>query len=111
MHPSSIQVWAALNEETLAYLKAELDFFDDVTNVSGKLYPVPKDERKSAAVNFVREVHCELPSVQQFCPCTQQCHSLESIVWCRRSAFPEMHHVLAVGGEICLRGSILFVNF
>lgn len=72
-------MWAALNEETLAYLKAELDFFDDVTNVSGRLYPVPKDERKSAAVNFVREVRYEVPSVQQLCSCSQQCHSERGI--------------------------------
>ena len=37
--------------------------------------------------------------------------SAESMVWCRSSAFPEMHHVLAVGGEICLEGSILFASF
>jgi len=39
------------------HLKAESAFFNDVTAVSGKLYPVPKDERKAAAVNFLSEIH------------------------------------------------------
>ena len=40
----------------LEFLKAELDFFDTVTNISGALYPVPKDERKGAAVERARQV-------------------------------------------------------
>ena len=52
-----IQVWSSLTPEILAYLKAELEFFDKVTNVSGKLYPVPKDERRTAAAELVRQVH------------------------------------------------------
>ena len=38
------------------YVRAELDFFEAVTSVSGKLYAVPKDERKAAAVAVVKQV-------------------------------------------------------
>ena len=38
------------------YVRAELDFFEAVTSVSGKLYAVPKDERKAAAVSIVKQV-------------------------------------------------------
>jgi len=38
------------------HLDAESDFFDDVTAVSGKLYPIPKDERKAAAVGFLSQI-------------------------------------------------------
>ena len=48
-------MWSSLPPATLEHLKAELDFFDKVTNVSGQLYPVPKDERKAAAVRLVRQ--------------------------------------------------------
>jgi len=37
-------------------LQAELDFFDDVTDVSGQLYKVPKDQRKGAAVDILRKL-------------------------------------------------------
>lgn len=37
-------------------LMAEIEYFEAVTDVSGKLYPVPKEERKSAAVRFVEEI-------------------------------------------------------
>ena len=50
------KVWATLPSDKLSFLDSEINFFDEVTNVSGKLYPVAKDERKGAAVNFVREV-------------------------------------------------------
>ena len=50
------QAWKSLSPAKMEFLKAELDFFDQVTNVSGKLYPVPKDERKAAAVDIVRKV-------------------------------------------------------
>ena len=50
-----LQVWSSLPPATLEHLKAELDFFDKVTNVSGQLYPVPKDERKAGAVRLVRQ--------------------------------------------------------
>ena len=44
-------------------MRAELDFFEAVTNVSGKLYAVPKDERKAAAVREVQQVWEQLPSL------------------------------------------------
>lgn len=49
-------VWTAMPPEKLERLKAEVAFFDAVTGVSGRLYPVPKEERKNVAVRFVREV-------------------------------------------------------
>ena len=41
---------------SLHLLQAELDFFDDVTDVSGQLYKVPKDQRKGAAVDILRKL-------------------------------------------------------
>ena len=38
------------------FVRTEIDFFAAVTDVSGKLYAVPKDERKAAAMKLVREV-------------------------------------------------------
>ena len=49
-------VWQAMPDEKLETLRAEVAFFDAVTGVSGRLYPVAKEERKNAAVQFVREV-------------------------------------------------------
>ena len=46
----------AMPPEKLERLRAEVSFFDAVTGVSGRLYPVPKEERKNEAVRFVREV-------------------------------------------------------
>ena len=42
--------------EVLEFLSAELSFFDAVTEISGALYSVPKDERKAGAVRLAREV-------------------------------------------------------
>ncbi len=50
------QVMQQLPEEVLDFLSAELSFFDAVTEISGALYPVPKDERKAGAVRLAREV-------------------------------------------------------
>lgn len=36
--------------------QAELDFFDEVTEVSGQLYAVPKELRKAAAVQALRQL-------------------------------------------------------
>lgn len=49
-------VWQAMPAEKLERLMAEVAFFDAVTGVSGRLYPVAKEERKNAAVQFVKEV-------------------------------------------------------
>jgi len=49
-------VWRAMPSEKLERLEAEVAFFDAVTGVSGRLYPVPKEERKNEAVRFVREI-------------------------------------------------------
>ena len=46
----------SLKGEVREHLDAESKFFDEVTEVSGKLYPVPKDERKAAAVDFLSEI-------------------------------------------------------
>jgi hypothetical protein len=37
-------------------LHAQLSYFDAVTDISGKLYPIAKEERRSAAVKFVEEI-------------------------------------------------------
>jgi hypothetical protein len=48
-----LQAWSLLPPEKIEFLKAEMTFFDEVTKVSGQLYPVAKDKRKSAAVELV----------------------------------------------------------
>ena len=53
---SVVQVMEQMPAEVLEFLKAELDFFDSVTKISGALYPVPKDERKAGAVKLAQEV-------------------------------------------------------
>lgn len=42
--------------DDLAFLRAELAFFDAVTGISGALYKVPKEERKAAAVREAKQV-------------------------------------------------------
>lgn len=56
-------------------LDAELAFFDAVTAVSGKLYPVPKDERKAAAVAFLRDVGPP-PRADLYIPTNPDCRVL-----------------------------------
>jgi phosphatidylinositol 4-kinase len=51
-----LRLWETLHGPVREQLDAQLKFFSDVTDISGKLYPIPKEERKSAAVKFVREV-------------------------------------------------------
>ena len=46
----------SLKGQVRQHLDAESQFFDEVTEVSGKLYPIPKDERKAAAVEFLSEI-------------------------------------------------------
>ncbi len=53
------QAMEQMPEEALEFLKAELDFFDRVTDISGELYPVPKDERKTGAVALAKQVSRE----------------------------------------------------
>ena len=48
---------ASLKGHVREHLDAESEFFDEVTAVSGKLYPIPKDERKAAAVGFLSEIN------------------------------------------------------
>ena len=50
------QVMQQMPAEALEFLTEELGFFDAVTDISGALYPVPKDERKAGAVRLAREV-------------------------------------------------------
>lgn len=56
MRSPNLKVWKAMAPEVLEHLKAELHFFSELTDVSGKLYPVPKDERKAGAVQLVQKV-------------------------------------------------------
>jgi phosphatidylinositol 4-kinase len=46
----------SLKGQVREHLDAESRFFDDVTEVSGKLYPIPKDDRKAAAVEFLSAI-------------------------------------------------------
>jgi phosphatidylinositol 4-kinase len=57
-----VQVFEEMPQDGLEFLEAELGFFDKVTNISGALYPVPKQDRKAAAVKLAREVshHSEI---------------------------------------------------
>ncbi len=57
------QVMQQMPPEVLEFLTAELSFFDKVTDISGALYSVPKDERKAGAVKLAREVSSQLPIV------------------------------------------------
>ena len=50
------QVMQRMPPDVLEFLTAELGFFDMVTDISGALYSVPKDERKAGAVKLAREV-------------------------------------------------------
>ena len=52
-----LQVWEHLPNDRELFLKAEQAFFDEVTQVSGKLFPFPKDERKAQAVKILKEIH------------------------------------------------------
>ena len=58
-------------------LQAELDFFDEVTDVSGRLYPVPKDQRKGAAVDILRQL--TVPRTDLYIPTNPECRLLAVI--------------------------------
>ncbi|BDA51126.1 phosphatidylinositol 4-kinase alpha [Coccomyxa sp. Obi] len=60
------QVFEQMPEELLRFLEDELAFFDKVTDISGSLYPVPKDERKAGAVNLARQL--KLPRDDLYLP-------------------------------------------
>lgn len=51
------EVWEHLPNDRELFLKAEQAFFDEVTQVSGKLFPFPKDERKAQAVKILKGIH------------------------------------------------------
>ncbi len=61
----------------VASLQAELDFFDEVTEVSGRLYPVPKDQRKGAAVDLLRQL--AVPRSDLYIPTNPECRLLAVI--------------------------------
>ncbi|KAK9849792.1 hypothetical protein WJX84_000135 [Apatococcus fuscideae] len=50
------ELWASLGSEQVAFLQAEMSFFDAVTAVSGKLYPVAKENRRAKAAEFLAEI-------------------------------------------------------
>jgi len=61
----------SLKGQVREHLDAESKFFDEVTEVSGKLYPVPKDERKAAAVDFLSGIAVSRDDLfMPFCPDT-----------------------------------------
>eukprot|EP00208_Stichococcus_sp_RCC1054_P001997 CAMPEP_0206143372 /NCGR_PEP_ID=MMETSP1473-20131121/20292_1 /ASSEMBLY_ACC=CAM_ASM_001109 /TAXON_ID=1461547 /ORGANISM="Stichococcus sp, Strain RCC1054" /LENGTH=1452 /DNA_ID=CAMNT_0053538737 /DNA_START=218 /DNA_END=4576 /DNA_ORIENTATION=- len=51
-----LRVWEVLDPAVADHLKAELDFFHEVTSVSGKLYEVDKLERKAKAAEILQDV-------------------------------------------------------
>lgn len=60
------QVFDQMPEELLRFLEDELAFFDKVTDISGSLYSVPKDERKAGAVKLARQVGSQtVPAEEQ----------------------------------------------
>uniref|UniRef100_A0A1D2ACF6 1-phosphatidylinositol 4-kinase n=2 Tax=Auxenochlorella protothecoides TaxID=3075 RepID=A0A1D2ACF6_AUXPR len=71
------RLMSGLPEDVANLLKDELAYFDDITEVSGKLYPVHKDKRKSAAVEFLKAV--ELPRGDLFLPTNPDCTVLAHI--------------------------------
>ncbi|KAA6416579.1 MAG: phosphatidylinositol 4-kinase alpha-like, partial [Trebouxia sp. A1-2] len=60
------RVWEHLPNDRELFLKAEQAFFDEVTQVSGKLFPFPKDERKAQAVKILKGIH--LPRKDLYLP-------------------------------------------
>ena len=61
-----VRLWETLQGPVREQLDGQLAYFSSVTEISGKLYPVPKEERKSAAVKFVAEL--SLPRKDLFMP-------------------------------------------
>ena len=62
--PSALRPLTASEFLSHVYIvQAELDFFDEVTEVSGQLYPVPKDQRKAATVAALRELSVPRPDL------------------------------------------------
>lgn len=60
------RLWETLHGHVREQLESQLKFFSDVTDISGKLYPIAKEERKSAAMQFVSEV--QVPRDDLFMP-------------------------------------------
>jgi phosphatidylinositol 4-kinase len=50
------KLWKTMTDEVGKVLQAEVAFFKEVTDVSGKLYPIPKADRKSAAEEFTSNI-------------------------------------------------------
>ena len=70
-----LQVWEHLPNDRELFLKAEQAFFDEVTQVSGKLFPFPKDERKAQAVKILKGIHVPRKVPLTRITCTNTCHS------------------------------------
>jgi len=70
-----LQVWEHLPNDRELFLKAEQAFFDEVTQVSGKLFPFPKDERKAQAVKILKGIHVPRKVKLSRTTCTTICHS------------------------------------
>jgi phosphatidylinositol 4-kinase A len=60
------RLWDHLHGPVRERLTAQLSYFEEITAVSGKLYSVSKEERKAAAVNFLRAV--KVPREDLFMP-------------------------------------------
>lgn len=66
-----------LHGPVMERLQAELNFFNEVTEVSGKLYPVPKDERKAEAVKLLKDIR--VPRGDLYIPTNPDCRVVEII--------------------------------
>lgn len=70
-------------------LRAELGYFEEVTAVSGKLYPIPKEERKTAAAKFLVDLATP-PRPDLYIPTNPDCRVLALV--------PESAAPMQVGG-------------
>ncbi|KAK9821480.1 hypothetical protein WJX74_000721 [Apatococcus lobatus] len=60
------RVWESIGSQQATFLRAEMAFFDAVTDVSGKLYPVAKENRRAKAAEYLAEI--PLPRADLYLP-------------------------------------------
>ena len=97
-----MQVWQALPADMSEYVRAEVGFFDAVTEVSGSLYPVPKDQRRAAAVEYIRKVHlgqiCRTTACPDICRPPDKAVMLMAFQGCNLSCLSTSSRVERPGG-------------
>ena len=83
------RVWESIGSEQATFLRAEMAFFDAVTGVSGKLYPVAKENRRAKAAEYlaVRSfAHHRIPIVLERNLCRDAwTNGHASFHWCMQS--------------------------